>query len=420
MMLERVRKLGLYLAYVQAFVVFFGAQFATIPFLGYKISLFRVMLAAMLIVLLFWLMFGQDRSRLCLLKARLFVLILPIALFLYTLVSFLWARNNSVDGWMKLLYFVFSYSLSSVCYLIFLRSRAEFAVMIAIMCVGAGVQAVIGTFEHLTGVYYFTSYADLFTTHPYFMKMRFPAAMQTNPNDFALLMFFGLHFTAFSWKLSKNSLLRVILSSLLLVEGYLIYAAGARAVMIGVLVSILYVGFARIIISRRMRAFAIFMLSFLILSYVLTNAGIQSRLQELADWSKKGTSEQIRLQLVKDGLRIFWESRGLGIGAIGVIAFHNFWIEILAVFGLPIFVLFLSKYVWCFQYLRRNGCRENQSLCNRFSLCITSVLVGFTFACLGPASCINIEWLGVVGALILSYIGLSISISKQHKDLLER
>ncbi len=392
-----------YLVLFQIFVSYFGAQFFAIPFGGYKLSLYRVALGV--ISLLFFVnIFKRAKNEPYGESIRTSEFMFPLILFVYALISFFWARNYSLNGWLKTVYFVYSFILSFFVFAYIMKSHDDFKVAIIVMCIGIFLQAAIGCFEHITGKYYFTFYSEVFSTHPYYMKIRYPTAMQTNPNDFALLMFFGLHFSFCILRMTRKSYFRIILLIIIALEAYLIYAAGARAVMIGTFLSGLYTFIYHIRFDKH-KKLIIFCIAFtVILFVVLNNQNILMPLKKVVGFSGAGESEKIRLQLIENGIRLVFQTYGIGIGAQGIISLHNFWVEVLVIFGFPIFILFLYVYFNVFVRVHKNAVWSKDKQETVLSQCFSSAMVGFVVASIGPASCLNMEWLSVTGAMILSYL----------------
>jgi teichuronic acid biosynthesis protein TuaE len=392
-----------YLFLFQILASYFGAQLCTIPFGAYKLSLYRVALG-LVSVLFFVNISKRNKDEHLEYRIRTSEFTFPLILFVYVLISFFWARNYSLNGWLKTVYFVYSFMLSFLVFVSIMKSYDDFKVAIIFMCIGIFFQAMIGCFEHFTGKYYFTSYAALFSTHPYYMKIRYPVAMQTNPNDFALLMFFGLHLSLCMLKLTRKSYFRVLLLMIIATEAYLIYAAGARAVMMGTFLSGLYTYMHYIRLDKHKKLIiSCIMLTIIFFMVLLSNQKIFLWLKTNIGLSLSGESERIRLELIENGIKLVFHSRGFGIGAQGIIAVHNFWLEIIVIFGIPITILFLYVYINVFVRLHKSVVKSKNKQETVLSQCFSSSLVGFIIASLGPASCLNMEWLGVTGAMILSY-----------------
>lgn len=119
-----------------------------------------------------------------------------------------------------------------------------------------------------------------------------------------------------------------------------------------------------------------------------------------------GGSEKTRILLLIDSFKAFLESCGIGIGWHGT-AWHNYVAEILAESGIVIFVCYIGYWVSLFKGMnitRKYGCDREERI---ISLVFSGMMGGMLFAFIGPASILNIEWVGVIFGAIMLFISIT-------------
>lgn len=111
-----------------------------------------------------------------------------------------------------------------------------------------------------------------------------------------------------------------------------------------------------------------------------------------------------RLTIYVDGTKAFLRSRGLGLGpggfqhyftvnpsASGLVNPHNWWLEVLAQFGLPVFAAYAALYIAVFV---KTLILYRKTRFRGFA-CVLAMLVVFAIGCIAPSSLIRVpyKWL---------------------------
>lgn len=222
----------------------------------------------------------------------------------------------------------------------------------------------IGLWELRTG-----QHLPMSKSNEVFFDHDLPTCVFRNPNDFATVLTLGLPF-AIAWighvrtLLPRLAGLAMVLSSLTLV-----LATGSRANVIAIMVGGLF-WFALLLPPRKKAATLLAaVVVAVLLAAALPNA-FRERVEEVGEelgtvnverLETSGTSLNIRKNLIANALGLVVDSYGFGVGAgnvehrieqqsanftAGIVNVHNWWVEILANYGVVVFagyvVFFLS------------------------------------------------------------------------------
>lgn len=383
------------------FVSFLSAQLFTFDLKYFQLSLFRICIIALALICFFvnykiFIPTGKNR----------FYVTFIIIWFFYGLISFYWTKD--IYNWVRTICFLGSGALCVICYNAYLKSEKDFSKSINIFQFGILLNILIGWFEIITKKYYFISIENqLFYSS---FKYRIPIALMGNPNNFALLTFFGIFISFACYKINKNKFLKFISLFILINSFILLFMTRSRGNIIGLFISILFL----LLVHRKGKL--IILLSTIIL---LTTPFIQNYINEVItfNFDIQNTSDNIRINLIKNGLYFIIVSFGFGIGAggskywllhyakyntNGILLMHNWWAEILSEFGIIIFIIYLIFYFNLFKYNFRYYKRNNTTI-RYISLCICCLLVGFIISSISASSNMSSEWLWVFWSIIISY-----------------
>ena len=138
-------------------------------------------------------------------------------------------------------------------------------------------------------------------------------------------------------------------------------------------------------------------------------------------------SDNVRINLIKNGLYFLAETYGFGVGAgnlhywlrdrtvydVGQIMFiHNWYIEVLVTFGVLFFVIYMLFHITVFLDLYKNIDRNNiWSLNNVF---LMSYIV-FSIVCISSSSNTSAEWVWMYFASVSTYC-LCKQMTKTHLE----
>lgn len=381
-----------YMLYLYAFVCFFQARFLTIETPGFQLSIGRICF------LVFFLAMFVGKLR-----------VPKDYLYVYLGIWFVYQVMNIINGvrfgfgnWMLLTYFVGIYLVLAITIKEVITDLKGYKTLLVCLNCGILIQAVIGLFEHFTGIYFWTSSKELFSTVIYYMNKKFPCAMQENPNDFAFLMMVGIVISLILINKSKSKFIKVLWTATIVCEVYLIYVAESRGVMLGLIMGAVYVILANFLNNKQHSKKQVLLVTVAITGLLLVGVlNLEKFITELSSHFDFSGGNTTRINLIAKGLESIFETFGLGYASHDVAAWHNHYIEILADFGIIIFIMLLRFYYLLFKRLKKVA--RNNSELNYVCLLIRGFLISLIIAVVSPASILRIEWFGAIIATIVAF-----------------
>ncbi|HBS86678.1 MAG: hypothetical protein A2W91_11670 [Bacteroidetes bacterium GWF2_38_335] len=291
----------------------------------------------------------------------------------------------------------------------------------------------------------FSEYAELFgrssitgtTAFEQLSLETSPTGFHWNPNNLALFM---LMVFPFFLMIAKNTFIKYfgILSIILI-----IFATSSKSAFIGIILIITVYA----IIKRKWLSYLTLLLIYSSIFIIILNRSkltehpITSKLTETTEYFTIAykpifnlldikiddveitgeNSNGMRLILIKNGLKLFSETYGLGAGAGGSIyaqqrenykteSLHNFWLEILIDGGVLIFSLFIYMYIsifLCFSKIYKST--NKTSIINYLTKSFILLFIGFPIGALGPSSLIYF-------LPMYAMFGIAVSIINIHKS----
>ncbi|MBR6208433.1 MAG: O-antigen ligase family protein [Oscillospiraceae bacterium] len=120
---------------------------------------------------------------------------------------------------------------------------------------------------------------------------------------------------------------------------------------------------------------------------------------------------RVRILITMDELDAFLESKGLGLGPDGYAAYiranqgghsgfvntHNWWMEILTQYGIPVFAAYLASILWLYVSLIRAYLKNHDEL----YAAVVAMCTAFVVACVAPSSYIRETYQWVLPALCI-------------------
>ena len=334
----------------------------------------------------------------------------------YSIVSSLWAKD--ISSWLRVTLFITFGTVSMIMFIHYFNSKDRIIKAAVFFELGIFAQSMIGWYEVITRNYRFvemgTSISDANYRNYIATSYRIPIAMQSNPNNFALLMFVGIFVALFLFVNSNNKRKKVICLIMASNCTILAFLTISRAVILGIFISVLcltlYIG------KKKFSAVAgIICIAIIIMPYVLRYV---SSFMSFT-FNVVNGSDSVRVNLIRVSLADLLKTYGFGVGA-GQIDYwlgiyngpiyierianvHNWWAEVLSNYGVIIFVGYLFFYFGILFFLRRKSkavyIQESKS-CN----VLAALLVGFVLASTSPSSLVIIEWFWLFMSFLVAYI----------------
>lgn len=394
---------------------FIGASFFVIKFGPVHLFLFRITLILFVLCFLMAIMIKRGNFTLNF-QVGTYIIFL-VLWFVYALVSCFWASSAS-NAFLNIS--ILFCNISIVIFIVTcfteLRDLKKFYSVWILMLL---VSITLGLWNYKTGVH--LSSSSLINAPEY--KRYVPTAFYYNQNDFGTYLAICIPFVISYARYNINCLRKGLGIILLLFSLFLLLATKSRANLIGLLIGLLFWYFL-ILNFRDKYKVALLITIVLIASLLLTtyfnypSDMVQNSINSLKYLTSetKDSSTVTRINLIKNSFIFLVDSYGFGVGAgnaerymnnyaqvdVGKIAsVHNWWIEIMANYGLLIFLCYIWFYMsLCLSlYLAfwETKCREERMICEPLLV----GLVIFIFGSFSPSSVMAFtpQWLLIGFAL---------------------
>lgn len=409
------KKVIIYLTIMASFI---SAGFFSVNLGPYKLSVFRT-LVAFILLKMFCELVIQKIKKPILNKSVKFSLIFMMFWFVYAILSAIWVYDFA--GWIKSVYFIGLGFVLILIMLNYLVLKEDIVIAFRHVSVMIAAHNILGWFEVITGRYFFLSPEKISE----YVRKGLPVTMFGNTNDYALFMFFSIFILVICWFNVKNQKEKYFYSILIPSSVILLILTGSRASILGMVIGTITLIVS--ILDRKKIKFLLFFIVFgmIILVFLTPNVfeGIQNQIlmQFNFNFSRQDSSDYVRMNLIRNGLYFLFETKGFGTGAgnieywmvnygryntEGIINIHNWWLEILVGYGVITFTLYLLFYIRLIVDFSRKIKADLSMLDKSLSFGITAMLVGFLVAAVGSSSNISSEWLWVVWSLIITYQGM--------------
>lgn len=409
----KVKDLFLFLWETTIVFAFLGSSIGYGNIFAYRIFLF-------VYIFLFLIIVRKFSSQI--IKARTIkkTLIFFIIWLTYSIITIVWA-NSKVDV-LRYTYFLLSAFLLIYFSICNFRSMRDFKKVSLIILSIYILFCIVGLVEVFTGWHLPISAANMYRSS----EKGTPTSFFVNPNDFASFLTIYLPIIFIAYTLFKNKLIKFAIILISLCSVFLIVKTDSRANLLGILLfMIIYV--ALVNSKQKMKVFVatgIVIVLIITMSPVnivnIVSDAVSSLKSMNTDYSYG--SMGIRKNLIKNGILMLKDTMFLGVGAgnveanmskysainytVGITNMHNFWIEILACYGVFIFIYFIYIFSNIFMTLvvmyRRVSNKEDQSI---IRLLLVSMIV-FCISVVSSSSLLSFRPVWIFFGYILSYINI--------------
>lgn len=277
--------------------------------------------------------------------------ILMFMWFIWGLISVFWVR--SLEPWKNhilVLFTAFGYTITAPT---LIRRKGLIERTKKILFFSFIINIIIGLFEVRTGIYVFTQNIENIGL---FSSLRYPLSFFYNTNDYAVFLVLGIILTLFYDKRSIKKILNtVFLIIMISLSLYLLIMSQSRIALFAAIIAIILKLYF-ITNAKKIRVFLL-LISVLLTFVLFKHYDVINLANEyvIADYSGN-----IRVNLIKNSLIYLSESNYIGVGAGNLIFYltnypiyntmnifdgHNWWIEILATYGVVIFGIYIYAYL---------------------------------------------------------------------------
>jgi len=412
--IDFILKLLLWITIITAIT---GPAFFAVPIGHYHLLLFRIFLPLILLLIFSQILLNQGKISGSLKKIKFYLLFIVIW-FSYAILTLVWAYSKTKA--LENIYFLFvGFSLIFLIVLYFkkikdLKNLYILWMIILVSFVGIGLLEMFTGYRLQSSGYFGTIWAN---------KMIWPTAVFHNTNDFASFLVLSIPFIWVWLKYGKGKILKwstgIILFTCVF---FLLIKTSSRLNFFAVCLEIIFIFFYLLNINKKIKIIIIlgFILILIFTIYPQFFSNPSNFFKNLLTYQNYSSSIASRGNIIKNSLYSLVDSFGFGVGAGnieyyiarfakypiigGILIPHNWWIEILADYGILIFIGYLLFYfnliysLWKIWY--KINKRQEKMICEALLI----ALVGFLLSSIGPSSMIQLKYHWVFFGFALAFL----------------
>lgn len=393
------------LIYIALFSASFNTSILSISVFGFQLCVFRLILLFLIPIALFFKrkeLFKIDKS------IRYYIGFMFVWCC-YAFLTILWVEDKS--SWIQTLYFLGLGFISIYIFSKYIINKNYIYNCFLAFSFSSVVHIIFGINEYLFNNYYFImqEYLEKYSYN------NWPVSTFVNTNNYAFFLGLSLCVFLFIIKASKNIYLRVLYVMVSVLAFFLICATSSRAVLLALMIGGLFLVFNKYVFVNKRKLFNTLLVTgvFMILLTIIISSIIA--FTNMDKFQNPIQSTSIRMNLTFNSFYFTIKSYFLGVGAGNfeyhiinnavfntstIINAHNWWLEILSEYGVVIFlgyVLFISLiYIMTQRKFRINNFIQS------FQFAMTLFVVVFSIGCISPSSILEMEWMWLLFAVIVS------------------
>lgn len=408
------------MAKILIYISIITAMVGSASIIAFDLGIIQLSLFRMVILLSFFLTIvkkkkirlnRQDNS----LYSKKFMFIWVI----YALFSLAWVQDYNM--WAKSMFFLFIGLIVFITLPSYLKKSTDILKAFKYISIMVLLHNVFGWYEILTSNYLFLATEKI----PAYSRGSFPVSTFGNSNDYATFLLFSIWVLYICIINTKTKILKVIYILLLVSSLFLLLSTKSRANLLALVLSIIVFVIMSLRKSKTRTTLLIILGLILVVLFVNPNifrSVIISINENLKfNFFTQGGSDNIRLNLIKNGLLYLYSTLGFGVGAGnieywmihealyntgGISNIHNWWFEILIGYGIIIFIMYIVFYYKLFKSallkFKYSRCKIDMSI----SMGIMCFMIGYIIGSISSSSNINSEWLWVFWGIAVAYQGI--------------
>lgn len=406
--------------YFMVTAVFLGAQILAIDVGVAKISMYRLSLGIAVALLLFQLVRNHPSYNIYLNFKQNQYKFVYICWLIFGVVSVLWVE--SLSHWIRGVFFIGCGILSILLISTVIKTESDLKKLFIIIFIMIGMHQLIGWSELITNHYFWANMsggkyeafkANIFIREPY--------SIFTNTNDYSTLLTAGIPVSLIVLSTSKYLKFKIIAILSLISTFILLVQTGSRGNQLAVLVFfITLIGFK--FLNRKTIKVLTLIISLLTVTFLISYLVVPSVRQVVYNFINtfiNGSGSNVyRLHMLVNGLIYLARSFGLGVGAgnieywlvndpvfeVDAPNIHNWFMEILVGYGIPMFILYIVMYIYISRQLFMTYKYSENPFKKKVSLYLFAYLICFIFSSISSASNIVIEWQWVFWGVIIAFV----------------
>jgi len=398
-----------------------GPAFLTVPLGDYHVFPFRIFLPLILFLIVLQVLMNQGKLSISLKKIKFYLLFL-VAWFSYAMITLTWAQSK-IDA-LRQIFFLFTGLLLIFLIILYIKNLKDLKNFYWLWIILTVVLLGIGYWEVFTGNH-LPSSAYLGRATEYAGKFR-PSTVFYNTNDFAT--FLGLTFPfILSWLHYKRKLKNKLLGiGLLGGSFYLLLATSSRANLLALILETFVLFFFLLNLNKKIKVIisTILIFSFIFFAFPTFTQRAFNRIDaELTSFTSEYEmtvgSNIMRINLARNAIYYLFHSYGFGVGAGNIewnianfspyyastlLNLHNWWLEILANYGVFIFTGYLLFYfgliynLWKIWHQKLNI--KEKTICETLLLS----LIGFSIGSVSTSSIMAFKAQWIIFGFALAFL----------------
>lgn len=404
------------LIYVSVFFAFWNTAFFSIDISIMHLTLYRIML------LVFMILIAKENLRNNSYHINRqyhtdYTIIFFKLWLVYAFLSLLWVYDLMLA--VRSIFFLLEATLAICVLTIYVKDINMFYKLFLIFMFCMFIHSLIGWNEIATGNYKYLSEENYALTYAY---QKLPVSSFHNVNDFATMMYLGFFSTLGIFNLTKQRCMKFFCIICMLNFSLIIIISRSRGAIFALVLAIfIYLLFQRkIMVIFKVMIFTF--LAALILLFIL-NSYFEFNITELintvfvSDRKQQGGSDYIRINLIKNGFVFLGKTLGLGTGAgnieyymenfrkfdtAAIINMHNFWMEILAGYGVFIFSGCIVMLLRVFRHFYKSY-KKKESNISRISQVYIAFLISFVIAAISSSSLLDSDLIWLFFAIMIAF-----------------
>jgi teichuronic acid biosynthesis protein TuaE len=411
------------LVYIIIASSFLAAQVFAIDMGFFQLSIFRISLLLLTLLFAAYYLVSTNKLKVIANTENRFFLRFYFIWFLYAIISVAWVMDY--QSWFRSVYFIGTGFLCVLLLPHFLKDKKTFLKIFSIMLIMIAIHNLIGWYELFTLDYKFVDLArfDRYNTWHRDFSARLPISMMGNPNDYALVMLFGVFIAYISFANTSSFIWKLFSSATLVSCIILCFKTTSRANILGLLIGLTL--FLILYYSKKNLLKPFFLLMVVAFGIVVYPGVLENALELISstlqfNFGAGSGSDVVRLNLIKNGLLFLFETLGFGTGAgnieywmanysryyVGSIEnIHNWWAEILVGYGLFMFLYYLFIYTTLAYKLYFAYIKINDKFVRKTSLGLLCFMAAFVIASVSSSSNISREWLWMFWSVVIAFTG---------------
>lgn len=375
---------------------------------------------------------------------------------LYALLSIVWAEYRS--GWFRHIFLLTMGAMNLIVILLYTREKTNYRCLAGIILGLVIILCLLAWYElAIRDSTVFSGWDDGYERVQIYNSRRQPVLWFGNTNNFAFVLIISLA-AAFPLVLGKGWLWKALYALAFVLASSIIVQTSSRGAMVSLLLFTgalmlfwLYEGL-RFGVWRLIALPVLLAVALLIPvpKVITTNANYSASVANVAkamgstssflgiladdqlpsptdegammdidDTNQRGSirkgSTAIRVDLVRRGLNLVVSTRGLGVGAgnaehwmrkadMYIESMHNYWVEILAVYGIPVFLPYMALLAFILVDMLKKAISSIHLQTRWQANSVIAFFVQFAMAAMSPSSLFNVEYHWIILGLVFGYV----------------